>query len=173
MSPQYPVFLCPNCRAGADLEAEIDEPNEDWEVMFDDQTKNAQTGAALVNAVESRPSDAAASATFDAVEPVDSDQMDISESEPNDAHEVEAEIVGNATSSPLPIRHSPTAARRGTPSPREPGAEGPITPRNDAGPWVLDGRAGRESPEGHGMTSLDAAATEMDLTAIGSGHSSP
>ncbi|KAF1980718.1 hypothetical protein K402DRAFT_408978 [Aulographum hederae CBS 113979] len=27
----YPNFLCPNCRAVADLEADVDEPNDEWE----------------------------------------------------------------------------------------------------------------------------------------------
>ena len=29
--PTWPTFLCPNCRAVADLEAEVEEPLDDWE----------------------------------------------------------------------------------------------------------------------------------------------
>jgi hypothetical protein len=68
-------------------------------------------------------------------------------------------------SAPLPIRNPASgSARRGTPSPPRPGAEGPITPSNDAGPWVFDGNAGRQIDTIPEIASLDAAATDMDLT---------
>ncbi|KAJ4165834.1 hypothetical protein LMH87_007447 [Akanthomyces muscarius] len=156
MSPQYPVFICPNCRAGADLEADVEEPSEEWE-MFDEPEKSDKDE-------KDEKLDAIAEISPPAAEPevADVDRMDITISEPADAQEP-SNPTAHATSSPLPIRHA-SGARRGTPSPPRPGAEGPITPRNDVGPWVLDGRAGRDSPEGAQMTSLDAAATEMDLT---------
>lgn len=72
----------------------------------------------------------------------------------------------HATSEPLPIRGAGRAShlRDGTPSPPGGGAEGIITPRNNAGPWVFDGRAGRQPPDGTAeMTSLDSAA-EADIT---------
>ncbi|KAG6364962.1 hypothetical protein INS49_006567 [Diaporthe citri] len=34
-SPHYPIFICPNCRAAADLEAEVEDP-EDWEQLEDE-----------------------------------------------------------------------------------------------------------------------------------------
>lgn len=150
MSPQYPVFICPNCRAGADLEADVEEPSEEWE-MFDEPDKDGKLDAI-----------AETSTPTTELEVADVDRMDITISEPADAQEP-SNPTAHATSSPLPIRHA-AGVRRGTPSPPRPGAEGPITPRNDIGPWVLDGRAGRDSPEGAQMTSLNAAATEMDLT---------
>ncbi|TQV95480.1 FHA domain-containing protein [Cordyceps javanica] len=150
MSPQYPVFICPNCRAGADLEADVEEPEEEWE-MFDEQEKQDKLDAIA----ETSPAPAEP-------EIPDPDRMDITISEPPETPEP-SNPTAHATSSPLPIRHA-SDAHRATPSPPRPGAENPITPRNDIGPWVLDGRAGRESSQGVQMTSLDAAATEMDLT---------
>lgn len=52
----------------------------------------------------------------------------------------------HATSEPVPIPTGTPVARR-TPSPNSipviNGHEGPITPRNDAGPWVFDGSGAR------------------------------
>ncbi|KGQ07648.1 E3 ubiquitin-protein ligase DMA2 [Beauveria bassiana D1-5] len=152
MSPSYPVFICPNCRAGADLEADVEEPSEEWE-MFDEPEKDQKLDA--IAETSSAPAEPQVS---------DPDRMDITISESADTPEASNHIA-HAISSPLPIRNA-SGARRGTPPPPGPGAEGPITPRNDIGPWVLDGRAGRESSQGVQMTSLDAAATEMDVTIL-------
>lgn len=73
---------------------------------------------------------------------------------------------------PVPIPNATPRATEGdrsatnrTPSPNSNllanGHEGPITPRNDAGPWVFDGnpeRVSQESTRQPGMSSLDAAA---------------
>lgn len=98
------------------------------------------------------------------------------------------QLSTNATSSPLPIptartttATSPGAAATGrydarTPSPTSGntaaallnGHEGPITPRNDAGPWVFDG-SGVRMRLGDATTSLNAAAngsSEMILDEI-------
>ncbi|EPE10984.1 ring finger protein [Ophiostoma piceae UAMH 11346] len=32
-SPQYPSFICPNCRAAVDLEADVEDPPEEWDDM--------------------------------------------------------------------------------------------------------------------------------------------
>ncbi|KAM3566640.1 hypothetical protein ARSEF4850_000393 [Beauveria asiatica] len=152
MSPSYPVFICPNCRAGADLEADVEEPSEEWE-LFDEPEKDQKLDA--IAETSSAPAEPQAT---------DSDRVDITISDPADTPETSNPIT-YAISSPLPIRIA-SGARRGTPSPPRPGAEGPITPRNDIGPWVLDGRAGRDSSQGVQMTSLDAAATDMDLTIL-------
>lgn len=56
------------------------------------------------------------------------------------------ETTTHATSEPVPIPTGTPVARR-TPSPNSipvvNGHEGPITPRNDAGPWVFDGSGAR------------------------------
>ena len=86
----------------------------------------------------------------------------------------------HTVSEPLPIRSPasgagrPSMARdsRSPSPPKLDGTEGPITPRNDAGPWVFDGSAGRRADATTGeMRSLDAAA-EMDIGQIPSDDSS-
>ena len=42
MSPQYPIFICPNCRAGADLEADVDELAEEWQQMKKEEEAEAE-----------------------------------------------------------------------------------------------------------------------------------
>lgn len=100
--------------------------------------------------------------------------------------------VPHATSNPMPIPTTANAAqqrilssgRNGTRTPSPTGApvgamnghEGPITPRNDAGPWVFDGSGVRlraadglglengsgNGGMGHGMVnSLEAAVTQQ------------
>lgn len=166
MSPQYPVFLCPNCRAGADLEADVDEAIEEWEKL---QEENEDDRSA--NSGPQDSSDAPAGTSSN-----DRDDDDVRDS---DAMDVTVNIMAdippersNATSAPMPISPSSSALRRAsmsrgknTPSPSTNVAEGPITPSNDAGPWVFDGSAGRAATagSGNGMSSLDAAA-DMDMT---------
>ena len=102
----------------------------------------------------------------------DSDPMDVTVNitpETPQRHE-----VSHTVSEPLPIRNAASGAGRSgqirdsrTPSPpgMTNGAEGPITPRNNVGPWVFDGSAGRAAaPTSAEMTSIDAAA-EVDLSA--------
>src|SRR4051794_13024936 len=48
--PSYPHFLCPNCRAVADLEADVDEPFEEWD----------DAGSDIANALEESRREAAA-----------------------------------------------------------------------------------------------------------------
>ncbi|CAI4219095.1 unnamed protein product [Parascedosporium putredinis] len=42
-SPQYPIFVCPNCRAAADLEAEVDEPGEEWQQLTGEESANDES----------------------------------------------------------------------------------------------------------------------------------
>ncbi|RCI10966.1 hypothetical protein L249_5297 [Ophiocordyceps polyrhachis-furcata BCC 54312] len=152
MSPQYPIFVCPNCRAGADLEADVDEPTEDWQQLDDENEDRAK---------QSTPS---------APDPVDitvqdADAMDVTvnvdaPSPPSDPLPINSPASGAGRVSHLRQNSSPPAAING---------EGPITPRNNAGPWVFDGSAGcpraddaSSAPE---MGSLDAAAaaTKIDV----------
>ncbi|KAH7140660.1 hypothetical protein EDB81DRAFT_654868 [Dactylonectria macrodidyma] len=177
MSPQYPIFICPNCRAGADLEADVDELAEEWEQLKSEEEAEAEaeSGADAAPAVTTAP--AVPVATPEALTP---------EPQHSDAHEVDPmDVTVNITpespmrgslphtvSEPLPIRSSASGAGRHmtlrdsrTPSPPglTPGVEGPITPRNNAGPWVFDGSAGRNADATTAeMRSLDAAA-DMDV----------
>lgn len=86
----------------------------------------------------------------------------------------------HATSEPLPIRSRAPGSEhtsddhRATPSPPH-ANEGPITPRNEVGPWVFDGGAGQrpaEPEQGAGMRSLDAATENINGQADGANGSS-
>ncbi|KAL6885276.1 hypothetical protein HDV57DRAFT_421090 [Trichoderma longibrachiatum] len=168
-SPQYPIFICPNCRAGADLEADVEDAGEEWQ-NIDELTA---------------PSDAAPPAVVETlapeiVPPLPSPTEDTPEAtvQETDAMDVTVNFAASgcptaphATSDPLPIRSRSSGAGRashlrenGTPSPPGNGTEGLITPRNNAGPWVFDGTAGRRpASDSAEMPSLDSAA-DADTT---------
>ena len=175
LSPNYPVFICPNCRAGADLEADVDEPT-DW-----DPEPSGDDGAG------------ADSANEDFKTPADPDQTHLPDSDTNDvtmavgssSETPTRPALPHTTSAPLPIRNPSVgnAARQSvsdqnrpnrTPSPPGHGPEGPLTPSNDAGPWVFDGSAaGTRAADANAgeMVSLDAAA-DMNVTGSSSEGSS-
>ncbi|KAI0554924.1 hypothetical protein F4679DRAFT_242142 [Xylaria curta] len=158
--PSWPIFMCPNCRATADLDAEVDEPSDEWQ----------QLPEALL---EDKAEEEAAQKSNAAIS---------SGSQPNggthgnqrDPNEITAmfESVTVPQAPPVPSRHTvsdpvpiPNISQRRTPSPTQNGLlsahEGPITPRNDAGPWVFDGnpaRVSQESTRRNAMASLNAAA---------------
>ncbi|KAF4437694.1 dma1 component of spindle assembly checkpoint [Fusarium acutatum] len=176
-SPQYPIFICPNCRAGADLEADVDELAEEWQQLKNEAEAEASTPAQADTEPETDPVPAAANSgtsTPERSHTADIDHMDVTVNiTPETPQRNE---VSHAISEPLPIRNAASAPRRvgqlgdsRTPSPPG-GTEGPITPRNNVGPWVFDGSAGRtvSATEGE-MTSIDAAAqpdtSEHDITA--------
>ncbi|KIH92691.1 fha domain containing protein [Sporothrix brasiliensis 5110] len=240
-------FICPNCRAAVDLEADVEDPPEEWETMDIEEEEsvvaganNARSNDASAHHVKPRmPSDqragalsasAAAADIGDTTMQVDSVMEDIDETtstgpaalaqqqqqqQRNERRELDSRLqrqllveqqqhedepepvteshVSHATSHPVPIPSGsrfpstssianapPTVSVNGnginnerTPSPTERhiapvGHEGPITPRNDAGPWVFDGsgirigssRASTDSRRGE-MRSLDTAAAEI------------
>lgn len=176
MSPQYPIFICPNCRAGADLEADVDELAEEWEQL----KSEGEAEVEAENQVDARTEIAPVVPIATPPEPV-TPEHELSDVHDIDAMDVTVNITpespqrGNlphAVSEPLPIRNSASGAGRHvalrdsrTPSPPglTPGVEGPITPRNNAGPWVFDGSAGRNADATTAeMRSLDAAA-DMDV----------
>ncbi|RGP63038.1 hypothetical protein FSPOR_8838 [Fusarium sporotrichioides] len=169
----YPIFICPNCRAGADLEADVDELAEEWQQMKNEAEAEASTPAQIDTEPETEPEPepepepaapvaGSGTSTPERSNTVDSDHMDVTVSiTPETPQRNE---VNHAISEPLPIR-AVSGARRSnqlgdsrTPSPPG-GNEGPITPRNNVGPWVFDGSAGStvSATEGE-MTSIDAAA---------------
>ncbi|KAG5995723.1 hypothetical protein E4U43_002977 [Claviceps pusilla] len=174
-SPQYPIFVCPNCRAGADLEADVDEPTEDWENLDDDnENDNDNDDMDVENKESERRSEhdgVNVSEARDSAPSPDPDAMDttVNFNAPDSPSSEEPEPDGalpHATSEPLPIANPVSGAGRvghlrenRSPSPASSGAEGPITPRNNAGPWVFDGGAGRRVADGNTeLPSLDAAA---------------
>ncbi|KAI1268436.1 hypothetical protein F5Y18DRAFT_229262 [Xylariaceae sp. FL1019] len=143
--PSWPLFMCPNCRATADLDAEVDEPVEDWQQLPEDVP-------------EEKAEDGADGASGDSVP--DMTSLELRDTSPSgDRADATILLNGHAASSPVAI---PAGNQRRTPSPDD-SREGPITPRNDAGPWVFDGNPGRVSQESTrrgAMRSLDAAAQQ-------------
>lgn len=164
MSPQYPIFICPNCRAGADLEADVDELAEEWK-----QLKGANAVSAGVNAESeaAAPATPAGASTPDRMDTTDPDLMDMTVNITPDTPQ--RGQLSHAVSEPVPISspisgagRNPRANRTPSPPGLTNGVEGPITPRNDVGPWVFDGSAGRRGDiNAANMTSLDAA-TEVN-----------
>jgi hypothetical protein len=147
----YPNFICPNCRAHADLEADVDEPaeGEEWESLQQvvGATANQATTTAAAEAPEASES-----------EPLrhEAKASDAQSYTPEDDGPVSG-VATNETSSPVPIPRR-NAAR--TPSPADAAsgviADGPLTPRNNIGPFVLDGT----------LTRAEMSAVPMSLMAV-------
>ncbi|KAI9872406.1 MAG: hypothetical protein M1830_001689, partial [Pleopsidium flavum] len=209
-------FLCPNCRAVTDLEADADDPY-DYEEQGDEEADDSadsngtekarpSTGSVASNGVDAGtgPTQLANGVTAqkDAYHDISEDMTTrvatasvaddgLSAEEP----EVSSSLLSrrnvssnsmlqhgiNATQ-PVPLtgRTSPRSSNSGTdqdgdtsqltepsstlrattPTAGETlGPEGPMTPRNDAGPFVFDGSAGRASGR-RAVASLAEAATE-------------
>ena len=204
-SGSYPIFICPNCRAAADLEAEVEDP-EEWEQLDSDEGGAAGQQGALLQpppadtnspnnnsnnsttpSAPRRSRESVRSARFLAGQHPQSQPTDVPDvtmllDPPPPAREDSpaqldgagtladsaAAVLSHTTSNPMPI---PSATQRilpdgrretRTPSPTGApvtnGPEGPITPRNDAGPWVFDGSGVRLSQEG-GRPVLAGGAT--------------
>ncbi|GAB1320352.1 hypothetical protein MFIFM68171_10562 [Madurella fahalii] len=234
-SPSYPIFICPNCRAAADLEAEVEDP-EEWEQLDSDEGGAQQEGA-LLQAPSSNHADAPPRKSRESVRNANhmvlsspqqsppqqqievpevtmlldsppqlplpaSAQIDISASSsagvllpgPAVALPSPSPLSHHTPSNPVPIPAAAVAQQRilssggigggdgrreGTRTPSPTGApvvmnghEGPITPRNDAGPWVFDGSGvrlradGSVNANGNGTpvgtaNSLEAAVTQQ------------
>ncbi|KAK2035106.1 hypothetical protein LX32DRAFT_253630 [Colletotrichum zoysiae] len=189
-SPQYPIFVCPNCRMAADLEADIEDPEEDWEGMDEEEDEGPeqkQQKQEVQDTAPVLPEPTPVPVVIGSLGPQlpeidkDEDAMDFTVALERSRTMAEAPetaprtIAPNTSMPPVPIpavaAAQAAAARNGrdtrTPSPIANHLlathEGPITPRNDAGPWVFDGSAGRRAAEASsGMRSLDAAA-EMEV----------
>ena len=193
-SPSYPIFICPNCRAAADLEAEVEDP-EEWEQLDSDEGDRPQEGA-LLHARDSSDNQSSLAPPRKSRESVRSTRQAQAAPQPRDVEDGDVTMLldhpaqfapqvdsvglsGNnstrpaispfSTSSPVPIRTTATSqravsggaaiasgdGRRDARTPSPTGApvalnhhEGPITPRNDAGPWVFDGSGVRLRGEG-------------------------
>ncbi|KAI9837215.1 MAG: hypothetical protein M1819_000289 [Sarea resinae] len=202
----WPQFLCPNCRAVADLEADIDDPDayEEWTEFERSEVAHEGDGNTSIFEQHASPDgeihqedsadispasfseisahgviDEALSTMVGNVSLADmpgsrgarqstersatphnatAQQMD-----PSQSRSTTDNIETSSTSHPIDIGR-PSSSRRPSRSPRaveEGGSamipvspqqlasatdtlgEGPLTPRNDAGPFVLDGSAGR------------------------------
>lgn len=164
----YPNFLCPNCRAVADLEAEVEEAESEWdedleeaiEASKNETQQNGHGNESTDADGDSEMMDAHPPGPSTIAEPVTNGHTRVEkESTPSQHHDTPALRQGPSpstipasvisTSATTPPRAIP--GRNESPSTRielAPGqvvADGPMTPRNDAGPFVLDGGAGRSS----------------------------
>jgi hypothetical protein len=139
---EYPIFLCPNCRGIADLEREIEETEELWDSIPPDST-HSPTGAV-----------GAAAATTATAAITSEDAMISSPGASNSNATSPAPINAYGPAPPVtPPRQTAMAWRRQAvgdgldeegssdngSSGGENAHEGPMTPLNDAGPFLLDG----------------------------------
>jgi hypothetical protein len=175
--PTWPNFLCPNCRAVTDLEADVeDQPDfEEWEdeeapSTDADADANAAQPATVDRHMTPRASMNPLSTVLTAQDSNRSlsdlqhaitnititDSPDAVASQPSSARPIDPrtphrplEPVSASVTQPVGVAHtteysglSPLylAARDPLHADRH---DGPMTPRNDAGPFVLDGSAGR------------------------------
>lgn len=184
--PNWPNFLCPNCRFVADLEADVEQPEEEdsWEVAGEDDLLRAVEGTGADEGEEpTQPITVANGSTEDVddspprIASIHRFSSDLDEdltrllgqthlSSPREGSttplpaSVETPVSG---SRPIPIfnrsqvpSNDPVGARSTTPTSHtqfalstgapNPLVDGPMTPRNDAGPFVFDGSAGRLDP---------------------------
>lgn len=203
----WPNFLCPNCRAVADLEADVEEAEEDWE---EDSIEEALAASRL----EGEASGTGGSSSDEpngvlpsrATEPLAKLSNGLAVTPPANGNDmgtslspvatladeatqvVSAQSVTASAPRAIPIRTTSgpagTTAYELTVGPL--GQEGPMTPRNDAGPFVLDGGAGattaddgrvvgrttgsigsRSVPNSASVQSLDATAAEVGTSIFG------
>ena len=186
--PNFPNFLCPNCRFSADLEADV-EPPEDYEeddfedaeddadvMAVDDEDDRGENGG--VDLDDRSEEDASSgSGHQDEERPVELPQP--TQSKPRN---IKVQQLDSSTSDSLGARATtPTSSTQfalaagvinmdganeqdedvlsdGEPSTRQE-TIGPMTPRNDAGPFVLDG-AGEGALDA--SRSLQREVTQVD-----------
>ena len=217
----WPQFLCPNCRAVADLEADVDDPY-DYEEHLDEEANdsadssgtpnlNPNTEHALSNGTpnvtglaqpaeitpvqhDAEPDSEANLPTRLTPVPLNANELPTTEADPSLSLLSRRNVSGTSmlqrgikATRPTPDHTSPSprrvpsnpsiphennttqlteplnTLRVATPTPGDPpGPEGPMTPRNDAGPFVFDGSAGRA--EGRRVVaSLAEAAAEEEV----------
>lgn len=196
---QYPQFQCPNCRAYADLEADVDVDLEDWaeDSVDADKDADAEPSTSNTHPAESgstsapAPDPATAAATSDPsstalngsvhtisdaaqspLQGLNNSRYATPDSQPNqnttplhtrrqNQNQNQPSTTDSGTylspSNGIPIPARPTEAEiqnnAGNSAHASPNAtdhlmsgmgnEGPLTPRNNAGPFVFDGSGGR------------------------------
>ncbi|TLD29522.1 zinc ion binding [Venturia nashicola] len=200
----WPNFLCPNCRAVADLEADVEEAEEDWE---EDSIEEALAASKLEGeasgtggssseepngVLPSRTAEPSSSFSNGQVvtPPANGNDLGTSLSPvatlDNEATQIDpAQSATASVPRAIPIRSTPgpagTTAYELTVGPSV--HEGPITPRNDAGPFVLDGGAGATTADdgtvvgrttgsvGRRSVTNSASVQSLDATAAEAGTS--
>ena len=165
----YPQFTCPNCRAVTDLEAEVDQLEEEWEEgewVLDEKVSTPSNAAdppipATTAGLPSQHTRHLARPEVDDIELPDAPSLNIYDDTDVSATPAHVRLAsssgGNTTTqlngidipnAAISISNHPAASleRVRTPDTGDVGGgEGPLTPRNDAGPFVFDGSAGRAS----------------------------
>ncbi|KAL9096880.1 MAG: hypothetical protein Q9165_000844 [Trypethelium subeluteriae] len=182
----YPQFQCPNCRAMADLEADVDDPPSDFEEEWEEAPAETQEKEAVTGAMSTVPENPITHANGD----TDEDGASVVEGDdhtalPSQLQNFSLRLDNNPIDSisdstlrvprvaPVPIGSNPSisAGLNGQLSP--PGSatsfaltraetaasDGPMTPRNDAGPFILDGSAGRAERQ-TGIGNLESVVQE-------------
>ncbi len=167
--PTWPNFLCPNCRAVADLEEDVEDPGEFEDWNEEPERPNGDASSKLDEKqgdrhVTPRTSMAPLNGTLnnqgEGVDLSDLHQaishITISESShqqvPQTPERHLTPVPPSSVTQPVTIDITGTGDHPGL-SPLNPiisngltpdrVQEGPMTPRNDIGPFVLDGSAGR------------------------------
>jgi hypothetical protein len=177
--PTWPNFLCPNCRAVADLEEDVEDPPdfEDWEEDVDQPNEDSSAKVAAGEG-DRHITPRASMIQMNAQAPVNGNNEDDGGVGLSDLQQAISNfsISESLNAGVIPSANNPqTPDRRTEPqtssvtqpvqinvisanefsglSPLYPNnhdgltpggvSDGPMTPRNDAGPFVLDGSAGR------------------------------
>jgi hypothetical protein len=144
----YPHLTCPNCRATHDVEADIEDDDSDWgeSDAADPELQHALAASKQLPLASKPPQ-----VDRDGDSPMTDVPNGTSQRSPPSIPPVQQQSHGGlsfilgSTSVATPPRNIP--ARNGSGSRLEllqstaNGQEGPLTPRNDAGPFVLDGGA--------------------------------
>ncbi|CAI9636793.1 unnamed protein product [Alternaria burnsii] len=185
--PTWPNFLCPNCRAVADLEEDVEDMGEfeDWE--GDEEVVN---GATVPDAsAEQGDRHITPRASVAPLNGADSDggvdltdlHHQITNIENQSALETPGRQLTPPTSSvtqPVSINVngandymglSPLHPPHGSGLTPDRVQDGPMTPRNDAGPFVLDGSAGRAA----GSRMRDTSPSDSDSSGARSNNGAP
>lgn len=202
--PTWPNFLCPNCRAVADLEEDVEDPPdfEDWEEDAEQangepstQTEPVEGDRHVTPRASLLPMNAQAPGNGNS----DDDSGGVSLSDLQQAiSNITASDSSNGVSHQT-ANYPQTPERRAEPptssvtqpvqinitsanefsglSPLYPNnhdgltpdrvQDGPMTPRNDAGPFVLDGSAGRAG--GSRLRDISPAGSDSGSTRSGNG----
>ena len=154
----YPQFVCPNCRAVTDLEADIEDIQEAWETGEDESPGVEEASAEdFANAAGS----AVADGSMDLSEDINGTAQ---HSMPGQSNPIPLSVTGVATralarrandgeggdNTTGSIGDSLSAAQTPSNALRDPRTanetlEGVVTPRNEAGPFVFDGTVGRRA----------------------------
>lgn len=152
------------------MEADVEEPTEEWQQLEEDQDMETDKKDESSDELPNAPAAEAADAADVTIPDVDAMDVTVSVNVADSPAARSASGASHTTTEPLPIRNPASGSGRvghlrenRSTSPSSSGAEGPITPRNNAGPWVFDGSAGRRVVDGsQEMVSIDAAA-DMDV----------